>query len=369
MKKVTLFVSNLCTAGGTERVTSILANELVKKYYCSIITLFNDKKSFFEISKEVKIINVYSKRQRLRNIFISSIISMIKILKKTETQIIIIVGRNNNIMPLIAGYFSNVKIIFCEHSSIVANKVKEETFKEKIYREFFQFLIIKLSYRIVLLTKKEYLLYQQLYNIDKNKLLIIPNFYNDELVYDLRYYNKYSKQIITVGGLNYAKGYEHLINIAKLVFTKHPDWQWHIYGDGEQNYKIQIMNLIKQNNLENHVILKGNNSNIYDVYQDYSFFVMTSRYEGFGMVLLEAKAKKLPLISFDINSGPSDIIRDGIDGFLIKPFDCKAMADKICELIEQPKLRQYFSDNTHGNLDKFNKEEIIRKWCDLIDRI
>lgn len=369
IKKVTLFVSNLCTAGGTERVTSSLGNELVKKYHCSIITLFKDKKIFFDINKKIKIINIYSKNQRLRKIFISSIVSMIRILKENEIQIIIVVGRNNNIMPLIAGYFTKTKIIFCEHSSIVGYKVRKETLKEKIYRKIFQFLIIKLSYRIVVLTQKEYLLYQQLYNINKNKMLIIHNFYNNELLCNLRYYNKYSKQIISVGGLNYAKGYEYLIEVAKLVFEKYPDWQWHIYGDGEQNYKNQIINLIKKNNLENHIILQGNHSNIYDLYQDYSFLVMTSRYEGFGMVLLEGKTKKLPLVSFDINSGPSDIIRDGIDGFLIKPFDCKTMADKICELIEKPELRQKLSDNAHGNLDKFNKEKIIKQWCDLIDTI
>ena len=159
------------------------------------------------------------------------------------------------------------------------------------------------------------------------------------------------------------------MQVAKSVFAKHPDWQWHIYGDGEQNYKNQIIDLIKQNSLENHIILKDNHSEIYDLYQDYSFLVMTSRYEGLPMVLLEAKAKKLPIVSFDINSGPSDIIRDGVDGFLIKPFDCEAMADKICELIENPELRQKLSDNAYGNLDKFSKEKIIKQWCDLIDEL
>ena len=133
------------------------------------------------------------------------------------------------------------------------------------------------------------------------------------------------------------------------------------------NYKNEIIDLIKQNNLENHIILKGSSCDIYDLYQDYSFYVMTSRYEGLPMVLLEAKAKKLPIVSFDINSGPSDIIRDGVDGFLIKTFDCEAMANKICELIENPELRQKLSDNAHGNLDKFSKEKIIKQWCDLID--
>ena len=96
--------------------------------------------------------------------------------------------------------------------------------------------------------------------------------------------------------------------------------------------------------------------------------VMTSRHEGLPMVLLEAKAKKLPLVSFDIETGPSEIIRDNVDGFLVSPFDINAMSEKICKLIENPELRQRFSDNAYGNIDKFKKETIVAKWINLIDR-
>ena len=93
---------------------------------------------------------------------------------------------------------------------------------------------------------------------------------------------------------------------------------------------------------------------------------MTSRREGLGMVLLEAKAKKLPLVSFDIHAGPSDIIRDGIDGYLVPPFDTDAMAEKICYLIEHPEARKDFSNHAYGNIDKFRKETILEKWKKLI---
>ena len=85
------------------------------------------------------------------------------------------------------------------------------------------------------------------------------------------------------------------------------------------------------------------------------------------MVLLEAKAKKLPSVSFDIHSGPSDIIRDGVDGYLVKPFDVDEMAEKISELIESPALRQQFSDAAWGNLNQFRKETIISQWIELIN--
>lgn len=370
MKKIVLFVSNLCTAGGTERVTALLSNEFIKKYNCSIITLFNDREIYFKIDNRVRIFNVCNKRERLRKIFFFSIIKFVQYLRKNSFDIVIIVGRNNNIMPLIAACFTSTKIIFCEHSTILNFKFHTQNLKTKIYNKIFQFFILKTSDKIIVLTNNEKQLYLSRYNIRNDKILIIPNYLNEKLIEQSKFlYNKLSNNIITVGSYNIAKGYEYLVKVAKLVFAKHPDWQWDIYGDGDKKYKNKIINLIEQNDLQNHVILQGNRSDIYDLYQNYSIYVMTSRYEGLPMVLLEAKAKKLPIVSFDINSGPSDIIRDGIDGFLINPFDCQKMADKICELIENPELRQKFSDNAHGNIDKFSKEKIIKQWCDLIDSL
>lgn len=367
MKKLALFVSNLCNVGGTERVTALLANEFIKHYDCSIVTLYKDKDIYFKIDEKINIINVYNKRVRLKEIIFKSILKFIYIIKKNKFNIVILIGKNNGIMPLLAAYFMKRKIVFCEHSSILNYQFSNETLLKSVYRKLFQSLIINLSCKIVVLTNREKEIFLNLYNIKENKILVITNYLDEKITDKNLVYNIASRKIITVGRIDFSKGYEYLVNIAKLVFTKHSDWQWHIYGDGEENYKNLIIDLVKQNNLENHIILQGNHSNIYDLYQDYSFFVMTSRYEGLPMVLLEAKAKKIPLISFDINSGPSDIIRDGVDGFLIKSFDCDAMADKICELIENPELRQKFSDNAHGNIDKFSKEKIIKQWCDLID--
>lgn len=279
-----------------------------------------------------------------------------------------VIGRNSILESAIAALGTSTKVIFCEHVPI--GMLSYDNFKMKFINYIVQKFINNLAYKIVLLTQKDRdNFYINKQHIKKKKLINIYNFIDKKLIKKLKRYCVENKKILTVGRIDYQKGYEYLIEVAKLVFAKHPDWQWHIYGDGETEYKNKIINLIKQNNLQNNIVLQGNHSDIYDLYQNYSFYVMTSRYEGLPMVLLEAKAKKLPIVSFDINSGPSDIVRDGIDGYLIKPFDCNAMADRICELIEKPELRQKFSDNAHGNIYKFSKEEIIKQWCDLIENI
>ena len=368
MKKIALIRENLCDFGGCERVCVTLSNELSCFYDVSLINLYRNK-SAYDINKKIKCVYLRNNKLRLRYSLIQDIKNLRNYLLENHIKIILIIGGTAALQTILATRGLNIKVVFCQHNSIVAD-LRFKNLKEKIYRFILNKMIKIFSDRIIVLTKKdleEYFINKL--EVKRWKLKNIYNFISNELYRTNNKYNLRSKKIITVGRFDYSKGYEYLVQVAKSIFTKHPDWQWHIYGDGEKIYKHQIIDLINKNNLEKHIILQGNHSNIYDLYQDYAFSVMTSRYESFGMVLVEAKAKKLPLVSFDINSGPSDIIRDGIDGFLIKPFDCKTMADKICELIEKPELRQKLSDNAHGNLDKFNKEKIIKQWCDLIDTI
>ena len=96
---------------------------------------------------------------------------------------------------------------------------------------------------------------------------------------------------------------------------------------------------------------------------------MTSYYEGLPMVLLEAKANSLPIVSFDCYTGPSEIIRNDVDGYLIKNDDINEMIEKINLLIYDSEKRQKFSKNSRGNINKFKKEKIIKKWKELFEEI
>ena len=369
MLEVALIACSLYKRGGLERVVKLKTDALASKYKINLILMYKNGEPAYSLNNEIKIYYLNYKYIQVRKCLINNIIKLKNIIRKNNIKLIIIEGRSVNFIPLLLRFFCKVKIVFVDHGSLKGYEVDKNTIKQKICNAIDQFLIKYLSDKIVTLTEREKQEYKKRFNIKDKKILTIHNPVDEKLLKNQNKYQINSKQIITVGRMDYAKGYEYLIKVAKVVLTKHPDWQWHIYGDGEENYKNKIIDLIKQNKLENHIILQGNHSDIYDLYQNYSFYVMTSRYEGLPMVLLEAKAKKLPIVSFDINSGPSDIIRDGVDGFLIKSFDCGVMAEKICELIENPDLRQKLSDNAHGNLDKFSKDKIIKQWCDLIDSL
>lgn len=274
-------------------------------------------------------------------------------------------GRICTFIPLLLKIFCNIKIVFCEHSSVYEYTFFKEKFKSKITRKIFNYLINTQADKIVFLTNNEL----KIYNKNKNKTMTIYNFIDDQLLCKSCRYNLRSKRIITVGRIEYGKGIDILIEVAKIVFSKYNDWQWDIYGTGEQEYISKINTLIELYGLKDNVHLKGECRNIYNKYSNYSMFVFTSRFEALPTVLLEAKAKRLPIVSFNINSGPSEIVIKNVNGYLVKPFDYNKMAQKICGLIEKPELRLYFSNNAYENIDKFTKATVIKKWRDLIDEI
>lgn len=368
MKKIAFLIEDISELSGGKRVAVNLANELSKHYNVSFITWYN-KKNVFELLNTINIYYLLLYKSRMRYDYFKLIKKLNLLIKREKIEELIVVGRFVSIISFFAVFNTKCKLIICEHNSIKGYNTIAKGFKNKIVNIFILLCYKFFVDKIVFLTRKDLEEYKKKNIRISDKLINIYNSLDNKLFCNVKNYSLNSKKIITVGRIDYQKGYEYLIKVAKFVFSKHPDWQWHIYGDGVVKYKNQIIDLINQNNLQNNIILQGNRSDIYDLYQNYSFYVMTSRYEGLPMVLLEAKAKKLPIVSFDINSGPSDIVRDGVDGFLVEAFDCNVMADRICELIENSELRQKFSDNAHGNIDKFSKEKIIKQWCDFIENI
>ena len=85
------------------------------------------------------------------------------------------------------------------------------------------------------------------------------------------------------------------------------------------------------------------------------------------MCLLEAKLYMLPAVSFDVATGPAEIIEDGVNGYLVEPYDCRAMADKLETLMENEALWDRFSGNTHRNLERFQTENVLKNWNRIMD--
>lgn len=145
------------------------------------------------------------------------------------------------------------------------------------------------------------------------------------------------KQVIAAGRYVPQKGFDRLIPAWQLVARKHPDWVLRIYGDG---MRAELQQLIDSLGITSSCILEPTVPNIVEKYCESSVFVLSSRFEGFGMVIIEAMACGVPPVSFTCPCGPRDIIDDGKDGLLVEDGNIEELAEKICYLIENEENRQ-----------------------------
>lgn len=361
MKKICLFLEGFEFNGGIGRVSSILSNYLCNQdYEIHIISYFQESnKLLYNIDKKVKSHILFdTKISMTKAIFKKKIISKIrKILKNENIDYLIACGALYFPASVFASLNTNTKCYCWEHSNpLILSDYKFEYFCRLIASVF--------SNKIIVLTNSAKNAYIEKYKVNSKKIFQIFNPTSSNVI-SKREYNSASKFIISVGRLSYAKNFDRLIDIANEVFKIHPDWAWHIYGDGELKYELQEK--INCFALNGKIKLMGQVSNIEDVYKNYSFLVMTSRYEGFPMVLIEGASNGLPLISFDIVSGPSDIIIDGENGFLVDCSSDQQMIDKICYLIDNVDLREKMSEKNYNIIENFNIDKVAKKWMQLFE--
>lgn len=175
-----------------------------------------------------------------------------------------------------------------------------------------------------------------------------------------------AKRVIAVGRYTWAKGFDMLIPAWELVHRRHPDWQLHIYGPGEsEKYRAQAEAL----GLDGTLKCEGPVKDVYAKYLESSIFVLSSRHEGFGVVLAEAMSVGVPCVSFDCPCGPRDIIRDGEDGILVERDNIEKLAEGICCLIENETLRKQYGCSARKNATRYLESNIMDKWIQLFESL
>ena len=362
MKKLCFIVyNNIKVIGGVNSVVLGLCDELRGEYDVSIISICssqseNDVKldgvKFFELNEDIN--------NRLSVVALRSFLKLKKILKKEKFDIIFMEGHYTPAVVLLSSFLLKSKIVFCDHGSLL-NQIKDK----KIV--FLRKIASKFSSKTVVLTKKNHDDYCDLLKINPDRIVNIYNFCNEKFYEHSGNYNIESKKILSVGRLSNEKGFDLALKVAKRVLDKYKNWEWHVYGDGPERKSLEEK--IQKYNLKNKFILKGNIDKTYTIYNEYSIFVMPSYREGLSLVLIEAQINKLPCVSFDCIAGPNEIVLNGVNGFLISCYNIIDMSDKIRVLIENKDIRKKFSENSHNNLEKFKKVNIMKKWRNLIEEL
>lgn len=175
-----------------------------------------------------------------------------------------------------------------------------------------------------------------------------------------------NKQVIAIGRYTYQKGIDLLLSAWKLVAERHPDWTLQVFGGGERTDYQQLVEELK---IGSSCILNGDTKDIENKLIDSSIFVLSSRYEGMPMVLGEAMIHGVPPVSFACPCGPRDIITDGVDGLLVENGNVQQLAEKICLLIEQEKIRRQIGEKAKESIKQFDIEKIMPKWDRLFKSI
>lgn len=185
--------------------------------------------------------------------------------------------------------------------------------------------------------------------------------------------NKYSdvsnKRVIAVGRLDYQKGFDRLIRTWKRVQSsgRFDDWRLDIFGQGEWEKKLKCM--INNAGLEKSAFINKPTKSIGDEYARSSLLVMSSNYEGFPMVMIEAMACGLPVVSFDYKCGPKDIIHDGVNGLIVRDGDIDGLADAMMKVMADYEYRKSLSEGAREIVATYSEENVMNQWIVMFESL
>ena len=360
--KVAYIIESAHNSGGMERVLTVSANALCYDVDISIITLYQNKRQYyFPLDNKIKrydldIENVADKKLLKQR--------MTEFLMSHHFDIVVSMGGIDMycLHTIKDGSKKIVWFHFAHNVAYTAWLGDSPTLIKKLKGYLRQIKRIKHARgyeRVVVISSADYQAWQRYTN--KATLIYNPLTIKTSVLSDLSL-----KRVISVGRLDYQKGYDLLIDTWKIVSEKHSDWQLDIYGDGPLRDIIQKQ--IDDLCLSKNVTLCGQTANIAEKYAEHSIYVMASRTECFPLVLIEASDCGLPLVAYDCPFGPRDIIDNCKNGFLIPNVgDVAAMADKICQLIDDVELRKQMGEKAKLMVGRFSPSKIKNEWLTLFN--
>lgn len=380
--KIYILLFDIYGVGGTVRTTVNTANFLAKNGFdVEIVSVLRyQKEMFFPLEPNIKISVINSRLKsavkdrnwllrfldRKRSFLIhpddeafhlfSSVtdIKLLKWIRSIRNSILITTRPSFNILAAKYAHPSNI-LIGQEHLNF---SIYPENMKKAILKYY-----PSLDY-LLTLTDKDTEQYKTLFCDKKVQIRKITNSLPPlkKLKSTLN-----EKVIISAGRLVPQKGYDLLIKAFAMIKDKHPDWIVKIYGKGRDKSKLE--DLIHETNTYNNIFILPPIPNIEDEFANASIYALSSRYEGFGMVLVEAMSVGLPIVSFNCPEGPAEIITDNEDGFLVEEENIEEFAKKLDILMKNKEIREKMGNNALRNVKRFSIENIGKHWIQLLNEI
>ena len=376
--KIVYCTPSLYMAGGVERVLTLKANYFADVFGYDVTIILTDgegKEYFFSLSPKVKVLNLGINFEEMwHHSFFKRLSLYLPKEKEFKRKLSI---ELNRIKPDITISLLRREINFLTEINDGSKKIGEIHINRAHYRNFtpnrtnpFKALFahywmyglvekIKRLDRFVVLTEYDRQAWQDIPLVE-----VIPN--------PLPFYPEINettrrKRVIAVGRYFDEKGFDMLLEAWAIVEKKCDDWELDIYGDGNRTYYQILANKLQLDSKR--CRLNGSISDVQKEYLSSSLFVCTSRFDGFGMGIIEAMACGLPVVSFDCLWGPRSIISNGEDGILVESGNVEKMADAIISLIHTPKMLIEMGQKAHQNVRRFDMEKVAMLWKRLFDSL
>ena len=377
--KIAYVYSTMAKSGGTERMITEKANYFSEQlgYDITIITCFqlSNEDNHFNASNKIKQINLeipffsQYRHQYPKRLWVKWKMNRLlrKSIQRAVTQIDpdILIG----VSRFEANYISSLKcrakkIIECHEARY--NTRYDASEKHSIFARMFLTVYTYSYFRaiernadsVITLTEKDKLLWKRAKRVE-----VIPNFSSMTIS---KISDCTSKRVIAVGRLAWEKGFERLIEAWSIVCHKHSDWHLDIYGEGRM---LDTLKTQAKTHKAYNLTFHSNTPNISHEYANSSICAVTSYFEGFSLVILEAMKHGVPCVAFDCPFGPSSIINDASCGFLVENGNISIFAERLCRLIEDKELRKQFSKAAIEKASTYDVDTIMSKWKELFEDI
>lgn len=377
-RKLVYVTPALYMAGGVERVLTLKANYLADHlgYDVTIILTEGKGKTFFySLSAGVKVVNLDIGFEELWHCpFLKKIFVYLGKQRKFRARLKAELMR---IRPQVTVSLLRREINFINGIKDGSRKVGELHVNRKNYRNyeendtnlvknlFARFWMKSLVRhlreldRFVVLTEEDRQAWKEIPRVD-----VIPN----PLSFHVKACSRLErKRVIAVGRYVYQKGFDLLLKAWAVVSRECPGWELAIFGAGNREPYMQLAQELGIDMAR--CSLNNNTQDIRKEYMDSSLLVFSSRYEGFGMVLIEAMACGLPVVSFDCPCGPRDIVSPGVDGVLVPAGDTDALAREMVRLMRSDALLREYAGNAVLKARNYEIEHIASRWAALFDEV
>ncbi|WP_338560578.1 glycosyltransferase family 4 protein [Acinetobacter sp. KS-LM10] len=357
MERICFLIGNINNSGGTERVTTLIANALVKQgFQVSILSLAEGNQPFFDLEPSVCINCIYPEKISMKKNFLGAVWRIRKFVTANRVDTLIVVDSISCVFTVPALIGLNVKHICWEHFNFNINLGVK-------FRDLGRKWAAKYCDYIVTLTNRDMELWQQGLDKINAKIISIAN----PTPYENTNHraNSSSKTVLAMGRLTYQKGFDLLIEAWAEVCKVNLYWTLKIVGGGEDESKLkqQVINL----GLSKRVNFIPITRNVTVQYQNASIYCLSSRFEGFGMVILEAQSFGIPVVSFSCDAGPSDLITPGENGFLAEAENMKDLSDQLLHMITlNDNDFMKMSQASYENAKKYSTQNITKEWLSIL---